>query len=278
MSTKLDSLPIAKGSPDLSVTSSLPDASLVLADRQVLNGVSLGFNPPQITANETKFRGVIPHVISLPTSRSVPCHIQAPDWRHLLKAMSQLSESRIESSMEGLASTKAELKLRAVVQFVRVNANPRDWRTIIYLTVDVPPPPDAPSKFTNGDVNTLPFSYTTFPIFPILQSGPDTPTSKYYAIPATPNNPYPTLPVSFPNMATYLAFAVEDSRMTRGKSSGMKRLAKMLDRFYPAEPELGVEGDRLNKLTCGIMTVFKNSFRRGKRNRKRDDDADLNIP
>ena len=146
-----------------------------------------------------------------------------------------------------------------------MNTNPRDWRTIIYLTVDVPPPPDAPSEFTNGDVNTLPFSYTMFPTLPALQGGPDTPTSKYYTIPATPNNPYPTLPVSFPKMAAYLAFAAEDSRMARGNSSGMRRLAKMLDKFYPAEPESGVEDDRLDKLTCGIASMFKNVFGKGRR-------------
>lgn len=158
-----------------------------------------------------------------------------------------------------------------------MNATSRDWRTIIYLTVDVPPPPDAPSKFTNGDVNGLPFSYTTFPTFQVLKGGPDTPTSKYYTIPATANNPYPTLPVSFPSMAAYLAFAVEDSRKAHGNLSGMRRFAKMLDKVYSPEPGLGVEGDRLDGLTCGIMTVFKDLFRRGRRDRQRDESADLII-
>ena len=75
-------------------------------------------------------------------------------------------------------------------------------------------------------------------------------------------------------MAMYLAFAVEDSRMARGNLGGTRRLAKMLDRFYPAEPELGVAGDRLDELTCGITIPFKNLFRRGRRDRQRDDDAD----
>lgn len=93
------------------------------------DSIALGFDPPQITSKETKFRGVFPHVISLPTSQFVLCHIQAPDWRHLLKVMSQLSGSRIEPSMDGLASTKdkEDLKLRTVVQFIRVRVRFSSW-------------------------------------------------------------------------------------------------------------------------------------------------------
>ena len=50
----------------------------------------------------------------------MPFHIQAPDWRHLLKMMARLSGTRVEASIEAMAGTKQELKLRTVVQFVRV--------------------------------------------------------------------------------------------------------------------------------------------------------------
>jgi len=62
--------------------------------------------------------------------------------------------------------------------------------------------------------------------------------SSYYTIPATQNTPYPTLPISFPNLAVYLASAAEDSRgAARDDRSGMNRLAKTLDTLYP----VGVE-------------------------------------
>jgi hypothetical protein len=92
----------------------------------VINGfdlfffVALGFNPPQISSIKTTLKGGVPNVISLPTGKFVPFHIQAPDWRHLLKMMARLSGSRIEASIEAMAGTKQELKLRTVVQFVRV--------------------------------------------------------------------------------------------------------------------------------------------------------------
>ena len=81
---------------------------------------ALGFNPPQISSIKTTMKGGVPNVISLPTGRYVPFHIQAPDWRHLLKMMARLSGSRIEAAVEALASSKQELKLRTIVQFVKV--------------------------------------------------------------------------------------------------------------------------------------------------------------
>ena len=66
------------------------------------------------------FEGVVPNVISLPPGRFVPFHIQAPEWGHLLKVMARLSGSRIEASIEAMAEAEQELKLRTVVQFVRV--------------------------------------------------------------------------------------------------------------------------------------------------------------
>jgi len=162
-----------------------------------------------------------------------------------------------------------------------VNATSQDWRTIIYLTIDNPPPTNAPHKFTNGDVNTLPFSYSASPLPALLRDGPDAPMSKYYTIPATPSTPYPTLPISFPNMAMYLASAVEDSRrMVHDGSSGMKRLAKTLDTLYPAEVELGMEDDEPERPPGGVVNMFKNVFGRGRRDQRRNDDnyADLVTP
>ena len=260
---------------------------------------ALGFNAPQISSINTTLKGGVPTVISLPSGRFVPFHIQAPDWRHLLKMMARLSGTRIEASVEALAATKQELKLRTVVQFVKVrmlppstmiplliysikvNATSQDWRTVIYLTIDNPPPSNAPHKFTNGDVNTLPFSYTASPLPPLLRDGPDAPMSKYYTVPATPSSPHPTLPISFPNMAMYLASAVEDSRrMVHDSSGGAKRLAKTLDALYPAQVELGMEDDEPDKPAGGMRNMFKNVFGRGRRDQRRNDDnyADLVTP
>ena len=81
---------------------------------------ALGFGPPHISSTKTMLEGGFPNIISLPAGRFVPFHIQAPDWRHLLKMMARLSGTRVEASLEAIADTEEELKLRTVVQFVRV--------------------------------------------------------------------------------------------------------------------------------------------------------------
>jgi len=163
-----------------------------------------------------------------------------------------------------------------------VNTTSQDWRTILYLTIDNPPPSNASNKYTNGDVNTLPFSYSASSLPTLLRDGSDALMSKYYTIPATPNTPYPTLPISFPNLAMYLASAVEDSRrMAQDNWSGIKRLAKTLDTLYPAE--FGMEddvGDESDRPAGGVMGALRNVFGKTKKDQRRNDDSykDLVTP
>ena len=111
-----------------------------------------------------------------------------------------------------------------------------EWHTVLYMTIDHPVPANAPTgwKYRNGDTNTLPFSYTLSQLPAFLRDGADAPLSKFYAIPASNEAPFPTLPISFPNLATYLASALENARdAMRDSSSGVRRLAQYVDQFYP---------------------------------------------
>jgi hypothetical protein len=65
--------------------------------------------------------GPMPNIITLPYGKSPPLHLQAPSWRHLLKLMARLSGTRIEPTVEAVAVANGELRLRTVVQFVRVS-------------------------------------------------------------------------------------------------------------------------------------------------------------
>jgi hypothetical protein len=62
----------------------------------------------------------MPNLISLPYARCPPLHLQASDWRHLLRLMARLSGTRLEPTVEAMAISKTELKLRTVVQFIKV--------------------------------------------------------------------------------------------------------------------------------------------------------------
>jgi hypothetical protein len=124
----------------------------------------------------------------------------------------------------------------------QVHSNSSDWRIAIYLTIDYPPPPE--QRFTSVDVNALPYSYRLSTLPAMLRDAPDSPISKYYTIPATTRTPWPKLPITMPNMAMYLMAALEDSRRALGdSSSGLRRLAKMVDQFYPNQQSQGPAGE-----------------------------------
>ena len=81
---------------------------------------AIGFMNPIITAEMTPMTGALPNIIALPYGRCPPLHIQTPHWRHMLRFMARLSNTRIEPTIEAVATTKTTLNLRTVVQFVKV--------------------------------------------------------------------------------------------------------------------------------------------------------------
>lgn len=98
---------------------------------------ALGFIPPVISSVLQPMSGPMPNIIFLPHGKSPPLHLQAPSWRHLLKLMARLSGTRIEPTVEAMAVTSGELKLRTVVQFVRVSRlTSQSEQQNIYLLYD----------------------------------------------------------------------------------------------------------------------------------------------
>ncbi|KAI0304204.1 hypothetical protein BC826DRAFT_982033 [Russula brevipes] len=203
-------------------------------ESELLYGVSFGFHTPPM--ENLEMRGPLPHIITLPFGKCPPMHIRAPSWRQLLKMMAKLSGTRIEPSVEALAVTKGELQLRTVIQFFKPHHASLDWRMVIYLTIDYPPPADY--RVTNGDVNTLPYSYGLSTVPAMLRDGSDSQLSKFYTVPETPRLALPKLPISMPSMAMYLASALENSRRAlNDSSSGVRRLAKMVNQYYPKQQD-----------------------------------------
>ncbi|KAF7301815.1 hypothetical protein MIND_00747300 [Mycena indigotica] len=242
-----------------------PNASQYV-DADLLLGVSIGFVAPMITSHLVPLSGSMPNIVSLPYGRCPPLHLQAPSWRHLLKLMARLSGTRFEPTVEALAVARSsEMHLRTVVQFVRLNPVTPDWRAILWFTIDHPVPASMPNsrKFTNGDVDVLPWSYTLSSLPALLRDSADTPLSKCYTIPATNNVPFPALPISFPNMALYLQAALEESRRQMSDSgSGVRKLAKMLETCYPTTD---LKGDDERSRMGGLLKKLGRKDRRGKK-------------
>jgi len=139
-----------------------------------------------------------------------------------------------------------------------------EWRVLLYLTIDHPVPPSATNawKYANGDVSTLPYSYTLTTLPTLLRDGADSAMATYYVIPSTPKTPHPTLPIYFPNMAMYLQSALEDSRKgMNDSSSGLRKLAKSVDTYYANEREIIGIDEGPEKRSFG--GVFKKVMGRG---------------
>ena len=81
---------------------------------------AIGFKAPMLSNRLVAMEDPMPNIISLPATRCPPLHLQAPNWRHMLSLLARLSNSRIEATVEALSVSKRELKLRTVVQFVKV--------------------------------------------------------------------------------------------------------------------------------------------------------------
>ncbi|RDB22537.1 hypothetical protein Hypma_010030 [Hypsizygus marmoreus] len=200
-------------------------------DQKLFVGVSVGFKAPTISSRLVAMSDPMPNIISLPYGRCPPLHVHGPSWRHLLRLMAMLSGTRLEPTLDAVAVTKTDLKLRTVIQFIKPHPSSTDWRTVFYFTIDYPSP-----HHTHQSVNDLPYSYTLSSIPPLLQDAADTPISKTYTIPASDSLPYPTLPITFPNLAMYLQAALEESRKyLNDSSSGHRKLAKMVQTCYRSE-------------------------------------------
>lgn len=138
-----------------------------------------------------------------------------------------------------------------------------DWRVVIYLTLDHPPPAATAWKYTNGDVSTLPYSYTLSPV-PHLLRQPDGPVCRTHTIPASAGLPYPALPMDFPGLMTYLQAALGESRRAaHDRSGGAGRLAKMVEECFPeAEADHGLEDPGERRSGKGFLNrVFKRKSR-----------------
>ncbi|KAF5390642.1 hypothetical protein D9757_002656 [Collybiopsis confluens] len=234
-------------------------------DKELFLGVSIGFWDPVLVDRPGPMASVMPNIISLPYGKSPPLHLQATSWRHLLKLMVRLSGTRIEPTLDATQRNEP-LHLRTVVQFVRAHYTSHTWQTIVWFTLDQDSERSLIRRNPAGDNESLPYSYYQMKLPALLRHGSDSDVSKVYTIPSTHTVPYPTLPITFPNLTVYLQAALEESRRyLNDSSSGMRKFAKMLQSCYPEEFDVGMEpGQR-----SGVSGLFKKVIGRSGRSKKK---------
>ncbi|KAJ3802045.1 hypothetical protein GGU11DRAFT_767063 [Lentinula aff. detonsa] len=230
-------------------------------DKELLQGVSIGFYDPVVQDQAQPMAGIMPNIISLPYGKSPPLHLQATSWRHLLKLMARLSGTRIEPTAQATERNE-DLYLRTVIQFVRPHYNSSTWRTVVWFTIDQDADRPQSRRIINpsGEVERLPYSYSQMKLPALLRDGSDSPLSKTYTIPSTHSVPYPVLPISFPNLTLYLQAALDESRRyLNDSSSGMRKFAKMLEHCFPDEFDSGARTSEKSRVTG----LFKRVIGRG---------------
>ncbi|KAF8735025.1 hypothetical protein AX14_002841 [Amanita brunnescens Koide BX004] len=244
---------------------------------ELLKGISIGFDPPLISLQISTWQSPLPTIISLPYGRSLPLHIQATNWRHILKLLARLPGTTIQATIEAMAVTKTDHRLRTVVQFVKPHLVSNEWRTILWFTLEHPVPDDVTgrSRYVT-DVNVLPWSYSFSTAPQLLRGGTESQLSKTYTIPASSSLPFPTLPITFPDLAMYLHGALETSRRhINDSSSGVRKLAKMIEICYPSVNAVDPDDPDRGR----VSGLFKNLMGRGNRRRGGNEDTyDLVTP
>ncbi|KIM46308.1 hypothetical protein M413DRAFT_65119 [Hebeloma cylindrosporum] len=183
--------------------------------------------------------------------------------------MARLSNTRIEPTVEAMAISKTELKLRTVVQFIKPHPSSNDWRTILWFSMDHPVPPNAPgaSRHLSGNPNLLPWSYTLSPVPVLLRDAADTQVSKTFTIPESDTVPLPTLPISFANLALYLQAALDDSRRHSADGSNLGKLGKVVQMCYPSVEQNFLEFDVPER--SSVSGLFKRVIGRGHKDKKK---------
>lgn len=140
------------------------------------------------------------------------------------------------------------------------------------MSIDYPAPEGHSHTMHNpNDPALLPYSYTLSPVPDHLRQNADSATSKWFSIPLLKEYPRPTLPISFPDLAVYLARAVEISRngIAGERTPGFHRLAKAVDAFYP---------NRHEHTRSRLATRVRGLFGWDKAKRENDDRSNLVTP
>ena len=96
---------------------------------------AISFESPIMSDKLKPMETAIPNIVSLPYGRCPPLHIQAPSWKHILKLLARMSRTRFEPTVQAQAVTKSALKLRTVIQFVKVREAMRLFCNTMLMSV-----------------------------------------------------------------------------------------------------------------------------------------------
>lgn len=144
-------------------------------------------------------------------------HIQALNFRHLLRLLSHYGSTSFMATPAAIAASKSGTHtLRVILHFVRGNHEREPWLCRLFLELHTP-----------GPNETSPVSDTSDLWKDSCVKAPVGPRGKLYVVPG----PLPELPVSFQGLSTFLVTRLENACRAPSDSSP-RRLERILVECY----------------------------------------------
>jgi hypothetical protein len=201
-----------------------------------------------------------PDIISL--SHGNAFYIAAPTFRQLLRLLANLGHGIIEEELDSQPPPgRSPAHLRPALQLVQVRPLEEPY-VILWLELEVPMPK---GMHCNGDTSLRAYGS----VLPLnVQHVPNKGSHLFVC-----QTPLPPLPRKLPEVATYLQKLLVMSRQM-ADTTGLRRLSKLVDRFYPNDGDVNGAMEPPAKKSGGIFSkvmLKKRAARRGGRT-----GADLN--
>ncbi|KAF8761480.1 hypothetical protein RHS01_00501 [Rhizoctonia solani] len=144
-------------------------------------------------------------------------HVQAPNFRHLLRLLSHYGSTSIMATPAAIASSKSGThSLRVALYFVRGNHDRDPWLCRLFLELHTPD--DKETTTTVPDTSLL-WSDSSF-------TAPCGPRGKLYVLPG----PLPILPLPFQTLSSFIVKRLDEA--CHSSNDSIKRLERILIECY----------------------------------------------
>ncbi|CAE7128083.1 unnamed protein product [Rhizoctonia solani] len=181
----------------------------------LLHGISYGFRDPD-PPTPTPIAPADPLPPSIMIGEKSAFHVQALNFRHLLRALSHYGSTNVMATPAAIAASKSGThSLRIVLHFVRGSHDRDPWHCRLFLELHTP---DDKEKTPVPDTSLL-WSDSSI-------SAPSGPRGKLYVVPG----PLPTLPLSLQTLSSFIVKRLDEACHT--SIDNTRRLERLLVECY----------------------------------------------
>ncbi|KAJ1310986.1 hypothetical protein OPQ81_009495 [Rhizoctonia solani] len=186
-----------------------------LPAESLMHGVSYGFRDPD-PPTPIPMTPANPIPPSVMIGEKSAFHVQAPNFRHLLRLLSYYGSTSVMATPAAIAASKSGMhSLRVVLYFVRGNHDRDPWLCRLFLELHTP-----------DDKETTPVPDTSLLWLDSSIPAPCGPRGKLYVVPG----PLPLLPLPFQALSSFIVKRLDEA--CRAASENTRRLERILIECY----------------------------------------------